>query len=60
MDKFLRGFISVEKAFQIFALVGVISFLGYLGLNNVKRDRWQSLPERESPAPNTSPTTQLK
>ncbi len=52
MDKFLRGFISVEKALQIFAVVGVISFLGYLGFNNGQRDRTLS--------PNTSPTTQLK
>ena len=51
MDKFLRGFISVEKAFQIVAVVGVISFFGYLGLNSAQRDR--------SPS-GTSPTTQIK
>ena len=51
MDKFLRGFISVEKAFQIFAVVGVLSFLGYIGLNNAQRDRSPST---------TVPTTQLK
>ena len=60
MNKFLRGFVSIEKALQIVALLMVIFFLGYLGLNSAQRARWQSLPERESLAPNTSPTTQLK
>ena len=59
MNKFLRGFVSIEKALQIVALLMVIFFLGYLGLNSAQRDRWQSLPERESPS-STSPTTQLK
>ena len=51
MEKFLRGFISIEKSLQILGLVGVIFFLGYLGLNAVQRDRLPS---------STSPTTQLK
>ncbi len=53
MDKFLRGFIRIERTFQIFALVGVILFLGYVGLNSFRQDRNPSVPE-------TSPTTQLK
>ena len=51
MEKFLRGFISIEKGLQILGLVGVIFFLGYLGLNGVQRDRLPST---------TAPTTQLK
>jgi hypothetical protein len=53
MDKFLRSVITIEKTFQIFALLGVIFFLGYVGLNSFQRDRTPS-------APGISPTTQLK
>ena len=52
MDKFLRGFISIEKALQIGAIVIVVFLLGYLGLNNVQRHR--------TPAPETSPVTRVK
>jgi hypothetical protein len=53
MDKFLRSFITIERTFQIFALVGVTLFLGYVGLNSIQRDRTHSIP-------GISPTTQLK
>lgn len=53
MDKLLRSLVRVERTFQIFAIVGVILFLGYVGLNNFRQDRNHSVPE-------TSPTTQLK
>jgi multidrug efflux pump subunit AcrB len=53
MDKFLRSVITIERTFQIFALVGVILLLGYFGLNSLQRDRTPSVPE-------TSSTTQLK
>jgi hypothetical protein len=53
MDKFLRSVITIERTFQIFALVGVILLLGYFGLKSFQRDRTPSVPE-------TSPTTQLK
>ncbi len=53
MDKFLRSFITIERTFQIFALVGVTLFLGYIGLNSIQRDQTPSAPE-------ISPTTQLK
>lgn len=51
MEKFLHGFIKIEKFTQIIALVGVIMFLGYLGLTNYRSDSLPSLPI-------TSPTTQ--
>jgi hypothetical protein len=35
MDKFLRGFITIEKSLQITTLVGLMLFLGYLGFANV-------------------------
>ncbi len=35
MDKFLRGFITIEKSLQITTLVGLMLFLGYLGFINV-------------------------
>jgi hypothetical protein len=53
MDKFLRSFITIERIFQIFALVGVTLLLGYVGLNSIQRDRTPS-------APGISLTTQLK
>lgn len=53
MDKFLRSVITIERIFQVFALVGVIFFLGYVGLNSFQRDRTPS-------APGISPSTQLK
>ncbi len=53
MDKFLRSFITIERTFQIFAVVGVILFLGYVGLNSIQRDRTPSVPW-------TSPTTHPK
>jgi hypothetical protein len=51
MDKFLYGFIKIEKFTQIVALVGVIMFLGYLGFSNYRSNSTHSLPI-------TSPTTQ--
>jgi hypothetical protein len=45
MNKFLRSFITIEKTFQIVALVGVTLFLGYVGLNHFQRDRIPSVPE---------------
>jgi hypothetical protein len=53
MDKFLRNIITIEKTFQIFALIGVIILLGYIGLNSFQRDQPPSVP-------GTSPTTQVK
>jgi hypothetical protein len=50
MDKFLSGFIKVEKSVQIFTLVGIMLFLGYLGSVSYRGDR--------APSPRTSPTTQ--
>jgi hypothetical protein len=35
MDKFLRGFITIEKSLQITTLVGLMLFFGYLGFTNV-------------------------
>jgi hypothetical protein len=35
MDKFLRGFIIIEKFHQSATLVCLILFLGYLGFSNV-------------------------
>lgn len=51
MDRFLRGFITVEKTLQIVALVGVILLLGYVGLTSFQQ-------EQTSPASSISPTTQ--
>ncbi|MBD1999181.1 hypothetical protein H6F88_24095 [Oculatella sp. FACHB-28] len=45
MDKFLRGFIAVEKTTQIVALAGVILFLGYLGLTSIQHDQMPSIPD---------------
>jgi hypothetical protein len=53
MNKFVRSFITIERTFQISAVVGVILFLGYVGLSSFQRDRTPSVPE-------LSPTTQLK
>jgi hypothetical protein len=53
MDKFLRGVITIERAFMISALVGVTLFLGYVGLSSLQRNQTPS-------APGISPTTQLK
>lgn len=44
MDKFLRGFIAVERTTQVVALVGVILLLGYLGLTSIQRDQTLSVP----------------
>lgn len=35
MERFLRGFITIEKSLQITTLVGLMLFLGYLGFSNV-------------------------
>lgn len=51
MDKFIRGFITVEKSLQILALVGLIMFLGYLGVEQYRSDS-------KPPFPITSPTIQ--
>jgi hypothetical protein len=53
MNKFLRSFITIEKTFQICALVGVTLLLGYVGLNSSQRGQTPSIPEN-------SPTTRLK
>lgn len=45
MDKFLRGFITVEKITQIIALASVFLFLGYLGLTSIQRDQTPSIPD---------------
>jgi hypothetical protein len=34
MDKWLQGFIKVERSFQIAALVGVVLLTGYLGMKS--------------------------
>jgi hypothetical protein len=53
MDKFLRSLITVERIVQISALVGVMLFLGYLGVNSLQRDRATS-------GAGISPATPLK
>jgi hypothetical protein len=53
MNKFLRSVITIEKTFQILALVGLILFLGYIGLNSFQKNQTHS-------APSISPSIQLK
>jgi hypothetical protein len=53
MSKFLRGITTIERTFQILALLGLFLFLGYIGLNSFRRDRVPSVPS-------SSPATQLK
>jgi hypothetical protein len=53
MDKFLRGFITIERTFQVLTLAGLILFLGYVGLSSFQRNQTPS-------APIISPATQLK
>lgn len=48
MDKFLRGFISIEKSLQITTLVGLIFFLGYLGFANVSKTNHPSVQSTPS------------
>jgi hypothetical protein len=50
MEKFLRSFITIERTFQSFAVVGVILFLGYVRLNSFQRDRTLSVPGISSTA----------
>lgn len=44
MEKFVRSLITVEKSIQIVSLVGVILFLGYLGLSSYQSNRTPSVP----------------
>ncbi|MBE9011735.1 hypothetical protein IQ250_16140 [Pseudanabaenaceae cyanobacterium LEGE 13415] len=50
MNRLLQGLITIERSMQIAALIGVIVFLGYLGVINVKSN--------QNPVPSTSPTLQ--
>ncbi len=50
MNKFLSGFIKIEKSIQTLTLVSVMLLLGYLGFMNYRSDR--------SPSPVTSITIQ--
>ncbi|MGG6265861.1 hypothetical protein ACQ4M3_18915 [Leptolyngbya sp. AN03gr2] len=50
MSKLLQGLITIERSMQVAALIGVVVFLGYLGVVNVKSDR--------APVPHNSPTLQ--
>lgn len=36
MDRFLRGFITIEKSLQITTLVGLFLLFGYLGVINTR------------------------
>ena len=51
MKNLLNGFIRVEKSIQIFSVVAVVVFLGYLGLISYQRNTIQS-------SPSISPATQ--
>ena len=44
MNKFLRSLLTVERTIQLVALVGVIVFLGYLGVTSFQRERTPSVP----------------
>ncbi|GAP97455.1 hypothetical protein [Leptolyngbya sp. NIES-2104] len=48
MNRLLQGFITIERSIQIAALIGVVVFLGYLGVVNVK----------SAPVSSPSPTLQ--
>lgn len=39
MDKFLRGFITMEKSLQITTLVGLMLLFGYLGFVNIRSNQ---------------------
>ncbi|MBD2327761.1 hypothetical protein [Alkalinema sp. FACHB-956] len=49
MDRWLRGFIIIERSLQMVMVVGVLIFLAYLGLTNTQR-------HPPAPAPNHSST----
>jgi hypothetical protein len=51
MNKFLHGFIMIEKSVQIAILVLLMLFLGYLGFVNSPSDRTPAVPV-------TAPTSQ--
>lgn len=42
MDKFLRGFITLEKSIQMATLIGLMLFLGYLEFVNYRSNRTPS------------------
>jgi hypothetical protein len=44
MDKFIYGFIKIEKSIQIVSLLGVIMFVGYVGAMNYRNDLAPSSP----------------
>ncbi|WP_156481560.1 MULTISPECIES: hypothetical protein [unclassified Anabaena] len=44
MNKFIRGFITIEKSLQVLALLGLILFLGYLGFEQYRSDSTPSVP----------------
>lgn len=44
MDRFLRGFITIEKSLQITTLVGLVVFFGYLGFVNIRSTPNPSIP----------------
>ncbi|BAU11280.1 hypothetical protein LEP3755_17730 [Leptolyngbya sp. NIES-3755] len=50
MSKFMWGLMTIERTMQIAALIGVVVFLGYLGVMNVKSEH--------APVPSNSPTLQ--
>lgn len=43
MDKFLRGFIIIEKFHQSATLVCLMLFLGYLGFSNVSNTNYPAV-----------------
>lgn len=44
MDKYLSSFITIEKSIQIATLIGLMLFLGYLGIVNYRSERTFSIP----------------
>ncbi|MGJ3253635.1 MAG: hypothetical protein ACFE0J_21235 [Elainellaceae cyanobacterium] len=48
MEKILRRVIAVERSIQIIAIVALVMFLGYLGIERLNSE----------PAPAASPTVQ--